>query len=88
MFSSNAKEYRRHLALKLRYEEGKTQTEVARLVGVSQSSVSNWCKRVADEGEEGLKTKPSIGRKPRANSSLKCNATPPFLALEIQPMVA
>ena len=23
-----------------------------------------------------------------ANSSLKCNATPPFLALEIQPMVA
>ncbi|WP_159084731.1 helix-turn-helix domain-containing protein [Dongshaea marina] len=65
MFSSNAKEYRRHLAVQLCKEKGYTQSEVAKLIGVSQGCVSQWCQRVTEDGEQGLKTRSHTGRKPR-----------------------
>ena len=48
-------------------EEGVSQAEVARRLGVKRQSVHEWAKVVASHGEKGLVRVPT-GRKPRLNS--------------------
>ncbi len=48
-------------------EDGVSQAEVARQLGVKRQSVHEWAKVMATEGEKGLARVPT-GRKPRLNS--------------------
>jgi transposase len=48
-------------------EEGVSQAEVARQLGVKRQSVHEWAKVMATEGEKGLARVPT-GRKPRLNA--------------------
>lgn len=57
-------EARRRRAVAL-LQQGKTQTEVARLVGSSLSSVARWRDAVAEDGKQALAAKPASGRPPR-----------------------
>ena len=59
--SADRLEYRRQWAVGL-LEEGKSITEVARLVKASPSSVHRWKERKANHGAAGLKAKPHPGR--------------------------
>ena len=47
-------------------EEGVSQAEVARRLGVKRQSVHQWAKVMAAQGEKGLVRVPT-GRKPRLN---------------------
>lgn len=58
-------EVRRRRAVRL-LQDGKTLTEVARLVDADRSSVKRWKRAVAQGGEEALAAKPASGRPPEA----------------------
>jgi transposase len=51
--------------------EGKSISEVARLVKASKSSVKGWKDAVARAGLDALNAKPHPGRKPRLNRAQK-----------------
>lgn len=63
-------EVRRRIAGQLLLE-GKSISEVARIVKASKASVKEWKDAVDRDGLEGLKAKPHAGRKPRMNRSKK-----------------
>ena len=46
-------------------EEGWPQQRIAEALGVSESAVSQWCKRARTAGPEGLRHRPSPGAPPR-----------------------
>ena len=48
---------------------GKTGREVADFLGVSTTSISNWVRRLRDEGVAGLAIRAGRGRKPKADTS-------------------
>jgi len=50
--------------LKADAEQPRTNTDIARITGMSHVSVASWLKRYADEGLDGLRTRPGRGRKP------------------------
>lgn len=52
-------------------EEGKSQAEIARTLGVSEAAVSVWAKKLREHGREGLKAKKASGRPPRLNAQEK-----------------
>ena len=51
--------------------DGKSNTEVARLVGVNLSSVKRWKRAAAEGGSEALAAKPNRGRPPRLTPEQK-----------------
>jgi transposase len=65
--SSQAKDWRegRRLRAYELKERGWKQTEIADALGVSEGAVSQWMKRVKEEGVEGLRHKPPPGATPR-----------------------
>ena len=50
---------------------GKSNTEVARLIGVDVSSVKRWKRAAAEGGNEALAAKPNRGRPPRLTPAQK-----------------
>ena len=68
--SAEALEVRRRIGAKL-FQEGKGIREVARLVGVSPSSVWRWNQALQRGGMEALKAKPHPGRRPRLRPQQK-----------------
>ncbi len=52
-------------------QEGKGVRAVARIVGVTPTSVLRWKKVLEKEGVEGLKAKPHAGRQPRLTAEQK-----------------
>jgi len=59
---SHALRQRCHLILLK--SKGQTSHEVASVLGCCEMAVNNWVKRFAEEGIEGLKTRPGRGGKP------------------------
>ena len=51
--------------------DGKSNTEVARLIGVDVSSVKRWKRAAAQGGNEALAAKPNRGRPPRLTPEQK-----------------
>ena len=51
--------------------DGKSTTEVARLIGVDVSSVKRWKRAAAEGGSEALAAKPNRGRPPRLTPEQK-----------------
>jgi len=49
--------------------QGKSQSEVARMVGASPSSVHRWSQTLAESGMKGLKGKKHAGPKPKLSAS-------------------
>lgn len=68
--SAVALEVRRHRAVDL-LRDGKSNTEVAELVGVDVSSVKRWKRAAALGGSEALAAKPNRGRPPRLTPEQK-----------------
>src|SRR5215204_2883854 len=62
--ATNWREGRRLRALELK-EQGWKQSQIADALGVSEGAVSQWMKRVREEGVEGLRHKPPPGATPR-----------------------
>src|SRR5215216_1833370 len=66
--ATNWREGRRLRALELTLElkeQGWKQSQIADALGVSEGAVSQWMKRVREEGVEGLRHKPPPGATPR-----------------------
>ena len=63
-------EARRRTAVSL-LQDGKSNTEVARLIGVDVSSVKRWKRAAAEGGNEALTAKPNRGRPPRLTPEQK-----------------
>jgi transposase len=63
-------EARRRRAVDL-LRDGKSNTEVARLVGADVSSVKRWKRAAAQGGSEALAAKPNRGRPPRLTPAQK-----------------
>jgi transposase len=63
-------EARRRRAAKL-LATGKSQREVARLVGASPTSVNRWKAALDARGEAGILSKPHPGRRPRLGAAEK-----------------
>lgn len=59
---SHALRQRCHLILLK--SKGQTSSEVAAVLGCCELAVNNWVKRFAEQGVEGLKTRPGRGGKP------------------------
>jgi transposase len=62
--ATNWREGRRLRALELKHE-GWKQRDIADALGVTKGAVSQWMKRVKEEGIEGLRRKPPPGARPR-----------------------
>src|SRR5215207_8832224 len=62
--ATNWREGRRLRALELK-EQCWKQSQIADALGVSEGAVSQWMKRVREEGVEGLRHKPPPGATPR-----------------------
>ena len=62
--SASELEARRRLAVQ-RVNEGWQQKDVAALLGVSTKAVGNWVAAYRERGDDGLKSKPHPGPKPR-----------------------
>lgn len=63
-------EVRRRQAVAL-FQDGKSNTEVARLVGADLSSVKRWKRAVASGGLKALAAKPHPGRSPKLSLAQK-----------------
>jgi transposase len=72
------KEQRRWRALELK-RDGLTHEEVAEALDVTKGAVSQWMKRVAEEGEEGLCARPHPGAIPKLTLEQK-ELLPDFLS--------
>jgi transposase len=68
--STNWKERRRLHALKLK-RNGWKQKDIATALDVSPVAVSQWLKKVDDEGEESLRARPHTGRPAELNFAQK-----------------
>jgi transposase len=64
LLTASQKEQRRLHAMDL-LKEGKTQREVARVLGVTEGAVSRWVKARREKGSKALKAKPRSGRPPK-----------------------
>lgn len=64
------KEQRRWRALELK-RDGWIHEEVAEAIGVTKGAVSQWMKRVAEFGEEGLYARPRSGAPPKLTAEQK-----------------
>src|SRR5437762_2011229 len=64
------KEQRRWRALELK-QDGWTHEEVAEALGVTKGAVSQWMKRVAEVGEQGLRAQPRPGAPPKLTAAQK-----------------
>ena len=58
---------RRHAAGLL--AKGRSQADVARMMGVSRQTVSRWARALAQDGLRGLRRAERAGRKPRLSAS-------------------
>lgn len=56
--------FRQRCQLILLKSEGRTSTDIARILGGCEMAVNNWVKRFEAEGIAGLKTRPGRGGKP------------------------
>jgi len=72
------KEQRRWRALELRLD-GWTFDEIAEALDVTKGAISQWMKRVAEEGEEGLCARPHKGAMPKLTAEEK-QLLPDFLS--------
>ena len=61
---SNNHSFRQRCQLILLKSEGRTSTDIARILGGCEMVVNNWVKRFEAEGIAGLKTRPGRGGKP------------------------
>lgn len=66
----SALEQRRMKAARM-FSRGKSQAEVARVLGVSRQSASVWYARWQEDGSKGLKAAGRAGRKPRITPEQK-----------------
>jgi transposase len=64
------KEQRRWRALELKHD-GWTHEEVAEVLGVTKGAVSQWMKRVAQDGDDGLCARPHKGATPKLTPEQK-----------------
>ena len=62
------REARRRQAWELK-QQGWKQTDIARALGVSEGAVSQWFKRVEQEGEAGLASRPPAGPTPKLSAA-------------------
>jgi len=60
---------RRRLRAARLLQQGCSEAEVARKVGVHRQSVNRWTQRLAAEGREALRKAPRAGRKPRLSEA-------------------
>jgi len=72
------KERRRWRALELK-RDGWTHEEVAEALGVTKGAVSQWMKRVAEVGEDGLRAQPRTGAPCKLTAEQK-HLLPDFLS--------
>ena len=68
---SNWREYRRFQAWELK-QQGWSQTRIAKALGVTDGAVSQWLKRVREDGVAALRTSPRGWSEAR----LECGRTP------------
>ena len=66
--------YKRALAL-LELDRGKTYTEVAQMVNVSNATVSTWAKKYRQIGLRCLEDKPRSGRPPKFDGTTRARIT-------------
>jgi transposase len=64
----DALEARRLRAARL-FQQGESQAEIARILGVHRQTVHRWAKQVEGEGRTALKKAGRAGRKPRMNAA-------------------
>ena len=62
--TSNARLQRKLLAVS-HFTDGKSRTEIAKILKVSRRSVNIWIKTYLDSGLKGLNAKPPSGRPPK-----------------------
>lgn len=62
---------RRMEGVRLLEEGGKSQAEIARILGVSPAAVSVWAKKLRQHGRDSLKAKKASGRPPRLTAKEK-----------------
>lgn len=69
--TTDLKEYRRFRAWELYREKGWTQQQIADVLGVTQGAVSQWLKRVWEEGIDALRRRKAPGAQSRLTAAQK-----------------